>query len=101
MPRNVVTADPKQVAKLPSEIQDRLRRIVKPRLESNPQFGDRIRRRQWPKRFRDLPNLRRVAIGGKHRALYAVLTYPGRPREIRIVWLGDHASYDRLFGYGD
>lgn len=99
MPEVVVTADPKRVAALPKEIQERLRRSVKPQLEQNPQAGQRIRRRQWPRTFQGLPNLRRIAIGRNYRGLYTVLTYPGRPREVRIVWLGDHQAYNRLFGY--
>jgi hypothetical protein len=94
-----LTADAKQVARLPKGVQAALRSKVKPNLLDDPFWGDRIRRSLWPKQFRDLPNLFRFELPDAHRGVYSVLTYPGREREIRIVWLGNHKRYDRLFGY--
>lgn len=94
-----ITADGKQVAKLPAIVQDNLRTKVKPTLLSDPFWGDRSRKNLWPKRFRALPNLFRFELPESHRGVYSVLTYPGQEREIRIVWLGSHEQYDRLFGY--
>jgi hypothetical protein len=96
---NRLTADPKQVDRLPAKVQAVLKRTVKPALLKDPFFGDRIRRELWPKRFRELPNLFRFELPDAHRGVYSVLTHPGREREIRIVWLGNHKQYDRLFGY--
>lgn len=94
-----ITADAKQVARLPDAVQTALRNTVKPALLADPFWGDRIRRSLWPKRFGHLPNLFRFELPGAHRGVYSVLTHPGHDREIRIVWLGNHKRYDRLFGY--
>ena len=94
-----LTVDSKHVADLPEEVQAALRSKVKPALLTDPFWGDRIRRNLWPKQFRHLPNLFRFELPGAHRGVYSVLTYPGQAREIRIVWLGNHKRYDRLFGY--
>lgn len=94
-----LTADAKEVGKLPDAAQDALRSRLKPALLADPFSGDRIRRELWPKRFRHLPNLFRFELPEAHRGVYSVLTHPGRGREIRIVWLGNHKRYDRLFGY--
>ena len=72
---------------------------MKPALEKDPFLGDRITRKLWPKPFRALPNLFRFELPQAHRGVYTVLTHPGRAREVRIVWLGNHKKYDRLFGY--
>lgn len=94
-----LTADSKQVARLPDLVQSVLRSKVKPALLADPFWGDRIRRNLWPKQFRELPNLFRFELPDAHRGVYSVLTYPGNEREVRIVWLGNHKQYDRLFGY--
>lgn len=94
-----LTADAKQAAKLPEAVQTGLRSKVKPELLADPFWGDRIRRELWPKRFKHLPNLFRFELPNAHRGVYSVLTYPGQPREIRVVWLGNHKQYDRLSGY--
>lgn len=94
-----LTAEARQVAALPEAVQVTLRNKLKPELLADPFRGDRIRRNLWPKRFRHLPNLFRFELPGAHRGVYSVLTYPGQQREIRIVWLGNHKRYDRLFGY--
>ncbi len=46
-----------------------------------------------------LPCLFRCELPQAYRCVYCVLTLPGSEREIRIVWLGSHKRYDRLFGY--
>lgn len=94
-----VSADPNDVEKLPARVKDALQGGVKGRLEKDPFAGDRIRRELWPKRFRGLANLFRIELPEAYRAVYTVLTFPGRPREVRIVWVGNHKRYDRLFGY--
>lgn len=95
----IVTADPKQVGQLPSRVRESLKGAVRARLEADAFAGDRIRRELWPKQFRNVGNLFRLELPDAHRAVYTVLTFPGRPREVRIVWLGNHKKYDRLFGY--
>ena len=94
-----LTADSKQLAKLPDVVQSALRAKVKPALVKDPFWGDKIRKELWPKPYRNLPNLFRFELPDAHRGVYSVLTYPGCEREIRIVWLGNHKQYDRLFGY--
>jgi hypothetical protein len=94
-----VTAESQQVDRLPAPAQTALRNKVKHALLADPFWGDRIRRELWPKEFRHLPNLFRFELPDAHRGVYSVLTHPGREREIRIVWLGSHKRYDRLFGY--
>lgn len=95
----VVTADPKQVEGLPPNVKEALRDRLKPALVKDPFYGDRITRNLWPERFRDYPNLFRFELPKSHRGVYTVLTHPGRDREVRILWLGNHKKYDRLFGY--
>lgn len=94
-----VTADPRDVEKLPGDVAQALREKLKPALELDPFYGDRIAREKWPKQFRRFTNLFRFELPRAHRGVYTVLTYPGKPREVRIVWLGNHKKYDRLFGY--
>jgi hypothetical protein len=74
-------------------------RELRPRLLADPFLGDRIPRDRVPHRFRDLPNLFRLELPGAWRALYTIATRPGRVELIRVVWIGDHKRYDRLFGY--
>lgn len=94
-----ITIHPKHLGAMPPSVQEALRGPIKQALLADPLVGDRIRRELWPKRFRALPNLFRLELPGAHRGLYSILTYPGQTREIRIVWLGNHQQYDRLFGY--
>lgn len=65
------------------------------RLRGEPFLGDRVR-----KRLRSLPNLFRLELPEGWRALYTVASSPTRGAQVRIVWVGDHKRYDRLFGYG-
>lgn len=78
--------------------QRKLRELAK-RLHQEPFLGDRIRQETFPKALRHLPNLFRLELPQGWRALYTVLT--DRPDKflVRILWIGDHGQYDRLFGY--
>ena len=69
------------------------------RLRREPFLGDRIPRRRVPKPFRNLPNVFRIELPGGWRALYTVASGPTTGTQVRIVWVGDHTRYDRLFGY--
>ncbi len=69
------------------------------RLAVEPYFGDRIPRRRVPKPFQSLPNLFRTELSGGWRALYTVAGAQAEHLEVRILWIGDHKRYDRLFGY--
>ena len=93
-----LTVDAKLVAGLPARAQRALRTTVREQLLEDPYWGDKIDRERWPKRFKGLPNLFRFELPEAQRGLYSVLTYPGLPREIRIVWVGNHKQYDRFFG---
>jgi hypothetical protein len=75
-------------------------REVAARLRKEPFLGDRIPQRLVPKRFRRYPNLFRLELPGAWRALNSVLGDSSRGLEVRVVWVGDHTRYDRLFGYG-
>lgn len=52
-----------------------------------------------PKPLRGLPNLFQLELPGVWRALYTVASGPMAGTQIRIVWIGYHTRYDRLFGY--
>ena len=69
------------------------------RLREKPFLGDRIPRRLLSKSFRDLPNLFRLELPGGWRALYTVASSPTKGTQVRIVWVGNHTRYNRLFGY--
>lgn len=69
------------------------------RLAVEPYIGDRIQQRRVPKPFRSLPNLFRLELSGGWRALYTVAGAWGERLEVRILWIGDHKRYDRLFGF--
>jgi hypothetical protein len=82
------------------EAQRRKLREFAARLRQRPFLGDRIPRRLVPRHFRDLPNLFRLELPGGWRALYTVATAPLAGTQVRVVWIGDHTRYDRLFGHG-
>ncbi len=67
------------------------------RLREKPFLGDRIRKKQFPRKFRQLPNLFRLELPGGWRALYTVASSPGRGTQVRVVWIGSHKGYERLF----
>lgn len=72
----------------------------KTRLQTDPfTAGDRIQRNHFPRRFKDAPNLFRLALPDGWRALYVVHTRPRDEARVEIVFIGDHKRYDRLFGY--
>jgi hypothetical protein len=81
------------------EAQQRKLREYARRLREEPFLGDRIRKKQFPRRFRELPNLFRLELPGGWRALYTVASRPGRGTQVRVVWIGGHKGYERLFGY--
>jgi len=81
-------AEPKQ--------RRRLREYAR-QLESEPYLGDRVHR--VPTEFRGLPNLFLLKLPDGWRALYTVVGSATRGISVKIVWIGDHARYDRLFGY--
>ena len=69
------------------------------RLRREPFLGDRIRRSLIPRPFRDLPNLFRLEAPDGWRVLYTVASRAPLGSQLRIVWIGDHKRYERLFGY--
>lgn len=93
-----VFVDRKAFRKAGKDQRKKLRKLAE-RLKAEPFVGDRIGRDLVPDRYAGLPNLFRLALPGGWRALYTVATSPGGGREVRIVWVGDHDAYDRLFGY--
>ncbi|MCK4367727.1 MAG: hypothetical protein KAW84_07270 [Thermoplasmata archaeon] len=79
--------------------QKRKLREYADRLTEGPFLGDRIQKRLFPKRYRNLPNLFRLELPGGWRALYTVASSPTHGIQVRIVWIGSHSEYDRLLGY--
>lgn len=70
------------------------------RLKSEPaRVGERIQRDRVPKRFQAYANLYRLALPEGWRALYTIRVRKDVPPGVRIVFIGDHKRYDRLFGY--
>lgn len=70
------------------------------RLRSQPtKVGERIQAERVPKRFRHYRNLFRLALPEGWRALYTIRVRKDVPPGVRIVFIGDHRRYDRLFGY--
>jgi len=94
----LVSVDRREFRSAGPEQRRKLREYAR-RLSPEPYLGDRIQSRRVPKAFRDLPNLYRMELPGGWRALYSVVTHLDEGREVKIVWVGDHARYDRLFGY--
>ena len=98
MSPGIVSVDKREFRSAGFEQRRRLRAYAQ-RLAEEPFLGERIPRGRVPRALRDLPNLYRLELPGGWRALYAVVTHPTEGREVKIVWIGDHARYDRLFGY--
>lgn len=83
----------------PSLQQEAIRRIAR-RLKAEPaEVGERIQADRIPKRLRVYANLYRLALPGGWRALYTIRVRKDVPPGVRIVFIGDHKRYDRLFGY--
>jgi hypothetical protein len=68
-------------------------------LRDETYLGDRLRKVMIPRRFRALDNLFRLELPEGWRALYTVRSDPRAGDSIRIVWIGNHTRYERLFGY--
>jgi hypothetical protein len=68
-------------------------------LERDPFSGTQIPKRLFPKAFRDYDNLWKLDLPHAFRALYTVLTRPGKEIRVTVDWIGDHKEYDKLFGY--
>jgi hypothetical protein len=81
------------------EMQRRQLRELARRLKSEPFLGDRIPQRLKPREFKGLPNLFRLELPDGWRALYTVASSPSEGTQVRILWIGSHSRYDRLFGY--
>jgi len=81
------------------EAQRRKLRAYAKRLREEPFLGDRIPRDRIPKSLRTLPNLFRLELPDGWRALYTVAGSPVAGTQVRVVWIGDHTRYNRLFGY--
>ncbi len=77
----------------------KLRELAR-RLRAEPFLGDRIQRTSVPRSFRNLPNLFRLELPEGWRALYTVASGPTAGNQVRVLWIGSHTRYDRLFGYG-
>ena len=93
-----ISVDEREFASAGRPQQRKLRELTT-RLQADPFFGDRIQASRVPKEFRNLPNLFRLELPEGWRALYTVAGDFAVRVEIRIVWIGDHKRYDRLFGY--
>ena len=85
--------------RLSGDSQRRKLREYAARLKKEPFLGDRIPRKLVPKRFHGLPNLFRLELPQGWRALYTVASSPAAGTQVRIVWIENHARYDRLFGF--
>jgi len=81
------------------DAQRRKLRAYAKRLREEPFLGDRITRDLVPKSMRGLPNLFRLELPAGWRALYTVAGSPAVGTQVRVVWIGDHTRYNRLFGY--
>ena len=80
-------------------LQRRALRELAKRLRLEPFLGGRVARHLLPKEFRGLPNLFRLELPDGWRALYTVASNPSEGTQVRVVWIGSHSRYDRLFGY--
>jgi hypothetical protein len=74
-------------------------RQLSDRLAVEPYIGDRIPKRLVPKPVRSFQNLFRLELSGGWMALYTVAGAPSEHLEVRILWIGNHKRYERLFGH--
>lgn len=95
----LVTKDDDEWAKTPPLQQEALRRASRGLTEDPFRVGQRISRDRVPKQWRSYAHIYRLPLPEGWRAIYAVRTRKGEPREVRILFIGDHKRYDRLFGY--
>ncbi|MFA5860181.1 MAG: hypothetical protein WDA16_00660 [Candidatus Thermoplasmatota archaeon] len=94
-----VAVDEREWAAAPPLQQGAIRRHVL-RLKSDPAgLGERIQTERVPKKFHHYGNLYRLALPEGWRALYTIRVRKDVPPGVRIVFIGDHKRYDRLFGY--
>ena len=94
-----VSVDDDEWADTPQLQREALKRAAA-RLRTEPtRVGDRIQADRIPKRFRVYSNLYRLTLPEGWRALYAIRVRKDVPPGVRIVFVGDHKRYDRLFGY--
>lgn len=94
-----LAVDEEEWTAAPSLQQAAIRRHA-PRLKSDPAaLGERVQADRVPKRFRHYRNLYRLALPDGWRALYTIRVRKDVPPGVRIVFIGDHKRYDRLFGY--
>lgn len=65
------------------------------------QLGEPIQKKRRPKNLRDYHTLFLVPeLPHRFRAIYEVSSAsPQKPIIVTVVWIGDHAEYDKLFGY--
>ena len=91
-----VVVDEKEFRRAGRPQRRKLRELAR-RLRDEPFLGNRIRREQVPHALADLPNLLRLELPESWRALYTVIS-TARGHHVRIVWIGDHKRYERLFG---
>lgn len=83
----------------PALQREALKRVA-PRLRTDPtRVGDRIQADRIPKRFRAYTNLYRLPLPEGWRALFTIRVRKDVPPGVRVVFMGDHKRYDRLFGY--
>jgi len=74
------------------------------RARANPlAAGDPVARDRWPRSLAadygaDLPNLFRFELAGRWRGYYSLVGEPGGAR-VWVLYLWDHARYDRESGY--
>lgn len=94
-----LAVDEEEWAATPALQREAITRLAA-RLKKDPtKFGERIQRARVPRRFRDYENLYRLALPEGWRALYTIRVRKDVPPGVRIVFIGDHKRYDRLFGY--
>lgn len=78
-------------------------RTFEARAAMNPlSAGDFVARDRWPKcatrDYGSLPNLARFELPDNWRGIFSLVGEPGGVR-IRILYLWDHPTYDKEFGY--
>lgn len=94
-----VAVDEEERAGAPELQREAIRRAA-PRLKVEPtKVGERIQAERIPKRMRHYANLYRLPLPEGWRALYTIRVRKDVPPGVRVVFIGDHKRYDRLFGY--